>query len=121
MDVRLKRAYDAPDPGDGARVLVDRVWPRGRSRDALALLAWEREVAPSDELRRWFGHDPARWDEFRQRYHEELQATDRRAALDRLARMAQDGRLTLVYGAADPQRNQAVVIREALLERAAGG
>ena len=115
MDVRLKRAYERPDPADGSRVLVDRVWPRGRSRQALELAAWERDVAPSNELRRWFGHDPERWDEFQARYREELRAPERRAALDRLARLAADGRLTLVYAAADEEHNQAVVVRDALL------
>ncbi len=117
MDVRLKRAYDEPDPSDGARVLVDRVWPRGRSRDALRLAAWERDIAPSTELRRWFGHDPARWAEFRSRYDAELREPDRQAAMGRLAGLAAAGRLTLVFGAADTERNQAVVIRDALLRR----
>ena len=117
MGVRLERAYDALSPDDGTRVLVDRVWPRGRSREALRLAGWERDVAPSDELRHWFGHDPARWDEFRRRYREELEAPDRQAALDRLARLAQVGTLTLVYGAADEEHNQAVVLREVLEAR----
>ncbi|MDA8202581.1 MAG: DUF488 family protein [Chloroflexi bacterium] len=117
MDVRLKRAYDEPDPSDGARVLVDRVWPRGRSRDALRLAAWERDIAPSTELRRWFGHDPARWAEFRSRYEAELREPDRQAAMGRLAGLAAAGRLTLVFGAADAERNQAVAIRDALLRR----
>ncbi len=121
MDVRLKRAYEEPGADDGSRVLVDRVWPRGRSRESLALVAWERDVAPSDELRRWFGHEPARWDEFRRRYLAELASPDRQPALDRLARLSRGGRLTLVYGAADAEHNQAVVIREALLEHPAGG
>jgi uncharacterized protein YeaO (DUF488 family) len=118
MTVRIRRAYAEPDPDDGNRVLVDRVWPRGRSREALRLAAWEREVAPSDELRRWFGHDPARWEEFRRRYRAELEAPDRQAALARLASLARTGTLTLVYGAADETHNQAVVLREMLLEHA---
>ncbi|HEX6929181.1 MAG TPA: DUF488 family protein, partial [Gammaproteobacteria bacterium] len=71
-DIRLKRAYDAPSQGDGYRVLVDRLWPRGRSKADLALDEWCRDVAPSDALRKWFGHDPARWTEFRRRYRIEL-------------------------------------------------
>lgn len=118
MAVRIRRAYAEPDPDDGSRVLVDRVWPRGRSREALRLAGWEREVAPSDELRHWFGHDPARWEEFRRRYRAELQAPGRQAALGRLAALARAGTLTLVYGAADEARNQAVVLREVLLEQA---
>ena len=120
MAVRIRRAYADPAREDGTRVLVDRVWPRGRSREALQLAGWERDVAPSDELRHWFGHDPARWAEFRRRYRAELEAPDRRAALDRLARLAQAGTLTLVYGAADEEHNQAVVLREVLEARGQG-
>lgn len=112
----MKRAYEPPAPDDGIRVLVDRVWPRGRSREALALAGWERDVAPSDELRRWFGHDPGRWDAFRRRYRVELETPDRQAALARLAALARTGTLTLVYGAADEDHNQAVVLREVLAE-----
>ena len=118
MAVRIRRAYTEPDRDDGSRVLVDRVWPRGRSREALQLAGWERDVAPSDELRGWFGHDPARWDEFRRRYRAELEAPDRQAALGRLARLAEAGTLTLVYSAADGANNQALVLREVLLEQA---
>ena len=118
MTVRIRRAYEEPDHDDGSRVLVDRVWPRGRSREALRLAGWEREVAPSDELRRWFGHDPTRWEEFRRRYRAELEAPDRQAALGRLASLARAGTLTLVYGAADEAHNQAVVLREVLLDQA---
>ncbi len=92
------------------RVLVDRVWPRGVSREALA--RWAREVAPSTQLRRWFGHDPARWPEFQRRYREEL--ARRTPELKELARMAQQGPLVLLYSAKDRERNQAVVLKEAL-------
>ncbi len=119
MDVRIKRAYEPPEPSDGARVLVDRVWPRGRSRDALELEAWLPELGPSTELRRWFGHDPARWDEFRRRYRSELESAERQPDLDRLAEMASRSALTLVYGARDEQHNQAVVLREVLERRGA--
>jgi uncharacterized protein YeaO (DUF488 family) len=114
MDIRIQRAYDDPAPGDGYRVLVDRVWPRGRSRQQLALDAWARDLAPSTALRQWFGHRPERWDAFRSRYLAELAATSARAQLRALRTAAGRGPLTLVYGARDALRNQAVVLREAL-------
>lgn len=112
LTVHLKRAYDPPAPADGGRVLVDRLWPRGVSREQLRVDAWLRDLGPSDALRRWFGHDPARWEEFRRRYRTELAA--KRALLDLLAGYARGGTLTLVYGARDPEHNQAVVIKELL-------
>lgn len=115
--VRLRRAYDEPTPDDGYRVLVDRVWPRGRTREHLRLDAWHRELGPSTELRRWFGHDPARWDEFRRRYHAELATPAAATLLDDLAGRARRGRLTLVYGARDTEHNQARVIAEELDRR----
>ncbi|HEX5466301.1 MAG TPA: DUF488 family protein [Candidatus Limnocylindrales bacterium] len=119
MDIRLSRAYDEPGPDDGQRVLVDRVWPRGRKRETLHLDAWMREVGPSDELRHWFGHEPERWPEFRRRYRAELAAPPRAELVDELAARAQRGRLTLVFGAADRERNQAMVLAELLRERLA--
>jgi len=110
--ISLKRAYDPPSPADGPRVLVDRLWPRGVSRARLRIDAWLRDVAPSDELCAWFGHDPARWEAFRRRYRAEL--TQRGVLLRELGAYARRGRLTLVYGARDPDHNQAVVIREVL-------
>jgi uncharacterized protein YeaO (DUF488 family) len=118
MTVRLRRAYDPRAADDGRRVLVDRVWPRGRSRDDLAIDAWLRDLAPSTELRRWFGHDPARWPEFRTRYRAELEQPEQAAALADLVAGASSGRLTLVYGAADRERNQAVVLAEVIEELA---
>jgi uncharacterized protein YeaO (DUF488 family) len=117
MDIRLKRAYDPPAADDGSRILVDRIWPRGRTRDVLNLEAWHRELGPSDALRKWFGHEPERWLEFRRRYRVELEQPEAAELLDRLAEIARAGRLTLVYGAADREHNQAVVIAEALRER----
>jgi uncharacterized protein YeaO (DUF488 family) len=112
MDVRLKRAYEAPGPEDGYRVLIDRLWPRGVSREQAKLDAWERELAPSTELRRWFGHDPQRFEEFRRRYIEELRAE--RPRLAALRRRAREGTLTLVYAAHDADNNDAVVVAEVL-------
>jgi uncharacterized protein YeaO (DUF488 family) len=113
----LKRAYDPPDRDDGPRVLVDRVWPRGVSKQHLHIVAWVRDIAPSTALRRWFGHDRDRWDEFRRRYRSELASQASR--LDELAAYAERGRLTLVFGARDPLHNQAAVIKEMLEARRA--
>lgn len=112
MDVRLKRVYDPAEPTDGHRVLIDRLWPRGVSRDRAKLDEWERELAPSKELRQWFGHEPERFDEFRRRYIEELNS--QRPRLTSLRRRARDGTLTLVYAAHDTAHNDAVVLAEVL-------
>lgn len=112
VDVRTKRAYDPPEPGDGHRVLIDHVWPRGVRRDALRLDEWARELAPSDELRRWFNHRPERFGEFRARYRAELSAhADKLAELRERARK---GPLTIVYAARDREHNNAVVLAELL-------
>ena len=108
IDIRLKRAYEPATPADGYRVLIDRLWPRGVSRKQARLNAWERELAPSAELRQWFGHQPNRFEEFRRRYIEELR--QQRSRLTELRRRAQDGTLTLVYAAHDSEHNDAVVL-----------
>jgi uncharacterized protein YeaO (DUF488 family) len=118
MDLHLKRIYDAAHPDDGLRILVDRLWPRGVSRDAARLDQWLKEVAPTAELRRWFGHDRARWLEFRQRYRAELEGSAAFAELVDLCR--HHTCVTLVYGAKDEECNQAVVLRECLVERMSG-
>jgi uncharacterized protein YeaO (DUF488 family) len=112
MDVRLKRAYDPAEPTDGHRVLIDRLWPRGVSRDRAKLDDWEKELAPSKELRQWFGHEPERFDEFRRRYIEELRS--QRPRLTSLRRRAREGTLTLVYAAHDSEHNDAIVLAEVL-------
>src|SRR5690242_14871711 len=117
MSVRLKRAYEPAAAGDGRRVLVDRVWPRGRTKIELELHSWERDLGPSTELRKWFGHDPARWHEFQVRYHRELAHPDKAKTLDELAAAARKGTLTLVYGARDQEHNQAQVIADELERR----
>ena len=119
-NVRLQRAYDEPGPEDGHRVLVDRVWPRGRAKEALRLDAWARDLGPSPQLRKWFGHDPARWPEFRSRYRAELAEPDKAQALDALAAEARLGPVTLVYGARDREHNQAQVIADELARRLGG-
>ena len=112
LDIRLKRAYLPPSPEDGLRVLVDRLWPRGVRKADAAIDRWLKEVAPSTELRRWFGHDPGRWEEFRRRYEAEL--SSRVALLDELRAIARSGRLTLVFAARDALHNDAVVLRDLL-------
>ncbi len=117
MPVALKRVYEPPSPDDGLRVLVDRVWPRGLSKAAAELDRWERDLAPSAELRKWFGHDPARWPEFRRRYRAELDDPKRQSSLAALHRQAKTDRVTLLYGASDDVHNQAVVLAELLNEQ----
>jgi uncharacterized protein YeaO (DUF488 family) len=112
LDVRLKRAYEPAASSDGYRVLIDRLWPRGVSRDRAKLDEWDRDLPPSTELRRWFGHDPSRFEEFRRRYLRELR--HKRARLKELRRRAREGRLTLVYSARDRDHNDAVVLAEVL-------
>lgn len=115
--VKLKRVYDAAAKSDGCRVLVDRVWPRGISKDELHLNAWLKEMAPSTELRKWFDHDPAKWAAFKGLYFRELKAQS--AAVDRLRARSHRGTVTLVFGAKDTRHNNAVALKE-YLERHAG-
>jgi uncharacterized protein YeaO (DUF488 family) len=112
MDIRVKRAYRAARRSDGARVLVDRLWPRGLSRERLRFDHWAKGLAPSTELRRWFGHDPARWDEFMTRYAKELDAQPE--AVKALLGLAREGPVTLLYAAKDEERNNAVALKEYL-------
>jgi len=112
--IRTKRVYEAPVREDGTRVLVDRVWPRAVKKDAARVVQWMRELGPSDELRQFFNHDPARWKEFRKRYRQELRSASARQMLKELAAMAGNDTVTLVYGAKDKTHNQAVVLREVL-------
>jgi len=108
--VRIKRAYERADDDDGYRVLVDRLWPRGVSKEKAHLDAWLKDIAPSTELRRWFGHDPARWDEFERRYRAELDEPERSQLVEALAERATHGPVTLIYGARDTAHNEAVVL-----------
>ena len=112
-DIRLKRAYAPASDDDGIRLLVDRVWPRGVSKQKIAIQAWLKDIAPSTGLRQWFGHAPERWEEFRKRYAHELDANPE--AVAELRKWLRQGRVTLVYGARDEERNQAVALREYLL------
>ena len=110
--IKLKRAYDSPNKGDGERFLVDRLWPRGVAKDDADLTDWLKDLAPSDELRKWFGHDPERWGEFKRRYKLELHAEGKKKLLDQLAQKARKGVITLVYAAKDKEHNNAIVIKE---------
>lgn len=114
--IQLKRAYEPVSPDDGCRVLVDRLWPRGVTKEQAGLDLWLKDAAPSTELRQWFGHDPARWVEFRQRYLAELhQLPGRPEAVAQLVQLAAQGPLTLVYGAREQAYNHAVLLRDVLL------
>jgi len=110
--IKLKRVYDAPEPSDGYRVLVDRLWPRGLTKDKAAIDTWLKDIAPSTELRKWFAHDPAKFSEFSTRYLSELDNNPAAKTLFDL--QAQHAVVTLVYGAKDPKVNQAVVLRDFL-------
>jgi len=113
-DIRIRRVYDPPSPDDGTRVLVDRIWPRGLRKDAAHLDLWDKDVAPSTELRQWYGHDPARFGDFRRRYLGELSGGEQRAALERLRARASAGPLTLLTATRDVQHSQAAVLARLL-------
>lgn len=110
----LKRVYDPPEPEDGARVLVDRLWARGLTKEKAAVDLWAKDVAPSHELRRWFGHEPERWGEFQARYREELESPEAQEQIATLRAMAGKGRVTLLYAAHDEALNNAVVLQSVL-------
>ena len=115
-NIRLKRAYDAPSRSDGTRILIDRLWPRGVKKATAAIDMWVKDIAPSTALRKWFGHDPARWQQFRRRYLDEIHR--QRDRLDELRALAERGRITLVFAAHDEAHNDAIVLRDILLGRA---
>jgi uncharacterized protein YeaO (DUF488 family) len=116
MNVRIKRVYAEPDRDDGKRILVDRLWPRVLSKERARLDLWLRDVAPSNELRKWFGHDPKKWVDFRRRYKEELKAVN--SPLAALRQVARQRTVTLLYGAKDQEHNEAVVLLELLQQDA---
>jgi uncharacterized protein YeaO (DUF488 family) len=119
--IATKRIYEPASDEDGYRVLVERLWPRGVSKARARLDAWEKAIAPSDELRRWYGHDPSRWAEFVQRYERELEAPDAQARLDDLAARARRGRVTLLYATRDGSLSNAAVLQRLLEGRHSGG
>jgi uncharacterized protein YeaO (DUF488 family) len=112
MKVIIKRVYEEPSESDGTRILVDRLWPRGLTKERARVDIWLKEIAPSNELRKWFAHDPTKWPEFQSRYKEELKSHAEQFAL--LKRKATKGPITLLYGADDQQHNQTVVLKEML-------
>jgi uncharacterized protein YeaO (DUF488 family) len=114
-NVRLKRAYEPPSRSDGTRVLVDRLWPRGVKKTDAKIDEWMKDIAPSTALRKWFGHDPARWPEFQERYAAEVYRHPEQ--LERLRTLAREGPLTLVFSAHDEAHNDAVVLRDLILSR----
>lgn len=116
--LRTKRIYKEPSKDDGTRVLVDRIWPRGVSKEKASLDRWEKDLAPSSELRRWFGHDPAKWEEFLRRYRAELEGKEEELA--RLRQEATDATVTLLYAARDEEHNNAVALKRYIEEEIAG-
>ena len=115
--ISAKRAYEPADRSDGYRVLIDRLWPRGVSKARARLNAWEKDIAPSRELREWYGHDPVKWPEFRRRYRNELRAAKAKSVLTDLARRAERGRVTLVYGSRAAQISDVAVLERLLRRR----
>ena len=115
--IKVKRVYETPSPADGYRVLVDRLWPRGLTKQAAALDAWLRDLAPSDDLRRSVHHAPARWPEFVRRYREELRSSRAQELMEELARRTATGAVTLLFAARDQDRNNAVALRDAVMRR----
>jgi uncharacterized protein YeaO (DUF488 family) len=112
VKVKLKRVYDPPGKTNGTRILVDRLWPRGLTKERAKIDLWLKEIAPSTELRKWFGHDPKKWTEFRRRYRTELKSHPEE--LELIKRKAREGTVTLLYGARDQEHNEAVVLQEIL-------
>jgi uncharacterized protein YeaO (DUF488 family) len=115
--ITTKRAYEPANASDGYRVLIDRLWPRGISKAKARLDAWEKDVAPSADLRKWYGHDPAKWREFQSRYRRELRAPAAKTVLDNLVRRAKRGRVTLVYASHDSEISDVAVIEQKLRHR----
>jgi len=113
--IKLKRVYEPASPDDGVRILVERLWPRGIKKDALKLDTWLKEVAPSDGLRRWFGHEPKKWNGFRDRYFAELDANPQ--TWESVAKAVRRGRVTLIYSSRDTEHNNAVALRNYLEDK----
>ena len=110
MDIKIKRVYEKPDQEDGRRILVDRLWPRGLTKEKASVDLWLKDIAPSTELRKWFGHDPSKWEEFKRRYLHELKENSE--LIRTLRQELKNGKVTLLYGAKDENHNEALVILE---------
>jgi uncharacterized protein YeaO (DUF488 family) len=112
MIIHIKRVYELPQSSDEKRVLIDRLWPRGLTKEKAKVDLWIKDIAPSTDLRKWFGHDPDKWNEFKERYHEELKENSE--VVSQLVELVKNGKVTLVYGAKDQEHNDAVVLKEYL-------
>ena len=112
MKIKIKRVYESPDKEDGIRILVDRLWPRGLTKEKAAVDLWLKEIAPSTELRKWFSHDPAKWKEFQKRYRQEIKSNKEQVSI--LDEQIKKGVVTLVYGAKDEHHNEALVLKECI-------
>ena len=112
MNIKIRRVYEQPHKDDGARILVDRLWPRGLTKAKANVDLWLKDIAPSTELRKWFGHEPGKWEEFKKRYRAELEGNEEQVSL--LQQQVKKGTVTLVYGAKDDEHNEAVVLKEFL-------
>ncbi|HEY2910464.1 MAG TPA: DUF488 domain-containing protein [Gemmataceae bacterium] len=110
--IQVKRVYDKPSRKDGMRILVDRLWPRGLTKERAAVALWLKDLAPSTELRKWFGHDPAKWKQFQIRYRQELR--EKKGSLRSLKQKSEEGTVTLLYGARDEEHNEALVLKKIL-------
>jgi uncharacterized protein YeaO (DUF488 family) len=115
MKIRLRRVYEPPEKNDGARLLVERLWPRGLTKEKAEIAEWFKDVAPSQELRKWYGHEPKKWEAFRKRYLDELRGNPE--AVDRLRKRMKEGPVTFVYAAKDEERNSALLLKEFLEEK----
>lgn len=116
MDILIKRVYEKPNISDGKRVLIDRLWPRGLTKERAKIDLWLKDIAPTTTLRKWFGHDPSRWNEFKKGYHEELKKNNE--VVSKLIKILKSGKVTLIYGAKDEKHNDAVVLKEYLEKKA---
>ena len=116
MGLHVKRVYEDPETSDGERILVDRIWPRGISKDKARLSNWRKDLAPSNDLREWFGHDPERWEEFKERYRAELEEVDKMGVLRDIAKWAREENVTLLFGAKDTRHNDAQALEAFIRE-----
>lgn len=114
MKINIKRAYEKPSTADGKRILVDRLWPRGLTKEKAAIDMWLKDIGPSTELRKWFGHDPEKWEEFQKRYRQELKKNKEQVSL--LSKLIRKGAVTLIYGARDEEHNEALVLKDWLTD-----
>jgi len=116
MNIKIKRVYEQPDKDDGRRILVDRLWPRGLTKEKAGVDLWLKDIAPSTELRKWFGHDPDRWEEFKERYRAELEEVDKMGVLRDIAKWAREENVTLLFGAKDTRHNDAQALEAFIRE-----